>query len=153
MIADLDISVAERLAKLIRLLGSDRNGEVVAAVEAIKRTLKERNLDLHSLADLVIKGEKRDAPTKSDLRTAYNDGYQDGRRTAVDEMSDGWHEVAQFCMIHSKILKDYELSFVKQMLSLTERGRAPSEKQGRWLNSLHARIKEHHNERRRRRDD
>jgi hypothetical protein len=39
MTAVLDIPLAERLAKLVRLLGSDREGEVVAAAGALKRVL------------------------------------------------------------------------------------------------------------------
>jgi hypothetical protein len=42
--------VAEKLGNLIRLLSSDRDGEVGAALEAIKRTLKNANLSFHGLA-------------------------------------------------------------------------------------------------------
>jgi hypothetical protein len=64
MITDLDIPVAERVAKLIRLLSSDREGEVVAAAAAIKRVLKENDLDFHALADMVT-GECDKGATKS----------------------------------------------------------------------------------------
>lgn len=44
MVTDLDISAADRLAKLIRMLGSNHDGEVLAAVSALKRALAENEL-------------------------------------------------------------------------------------------------------------
>jgi hypothetical protein len=42
----------DRLAKLIRLIfGSDRDGEIVAAVAAVRRILASGNVDAHWLAD------------------------------------------------------------------------------------------------------
>ena len=48
--------IAGKLGKLIRLLSSDKDGEVLGAVGAIKRTLKSANLDVHDLAGLVENG-------------------------------------------------------------------------------------------------
>ena len=42
-----------RLGKLIRLLASDKGGEVVAAAGAINRALQAAGLDIHRLADVV----------------------------------------------------------------------------------------------------
>ncbi len=42
-----------RLGKLIRMLSSDKVGEVAAAAAALKRTLPSHGLDIHGLADLV----------------------------------------------------------------------------------------------------
>jgi hypothetical protein len=50
---------AKKLAKLLRLLASDKDGEVLAAVEAIKRTLDLADLDFHDLADVVTAGFKK----------------------------------------------------------------------------------------------
>ena len=43
----------ERLAKLIRVLSSDKDGEVVAAARALARVLADSGGDIHHLADLV----------------------------------------------------------------------------------------------------
>jgi hypothetical protein len=45
--------VAPRLVKLIPLLASDHDGEVVATVTAIRRTLAAVGLDLHDLAEVI----------------------------------------------------------------------------------------------------
>lgn len=44
-------SLAQRVAKLVPLLASDKDGEVVAAARAIARTLGTAGTDLHDLAD------------------------------------------------------------------------------------------------------
>jgi hypothetical protein len=59
---------ANKLAKLFRLLASDKDGEVIATVAAIKRTLDTADLDLHDLADAVEarfkKPDKQRTPAK-----------------------------------------------------------------------------------------
>lgn len=45
-----------KIGKLIRLLGSDEAGEVVAAAAALKRALAAKGKDLHDLADAVENG-------------------------------------------------------------------------------------------------
>ena len=44
----------DRLAKLIRLLGSDADGEVLSAARAIQNALAHEKHDLHALADLIV---------------------------------------------------------------------------------------------------
>jgi hypothetical protein len=50
--------VAPRIGQLIRLLGSDQDGEVVAAARALGRTLASVGEDFHTLADTI----ERSAP-------------------------------------------------------------------------------------------
>ena len=142
---DLDLPVADRLAKLIRLLGSDRDGEVVATVGAIKRTLEGAGLDLHSLAKM-INGEN--SASKGEIKRAYRDGFQDGYRTAEEEREDDddaddqptWYEAAKFCEARAARFNTYERDFIRNMVRWTARGREPSEKQARWLDSLFVRL-------------
>ena len=94
--------IAGRLGKLVRLLASDRDGEVVAAVQAIKRTLANVSLDIHALADGIeeCNGKKF---TEADAIEIYQRGVEDGHRAAeqngalnfstVGEPS--WNEIAR----------------------------------------------------------
>lgn len=43
-------TVAPKMAKLIPMLGTDQDGEIIATVRAIRRTLDGAGLDLHDLA-------------------------------------------------------------------------------------------------------
>ena len=149
MRTDIDIPVAERLAKLLRLLASDRDGEVVAAVTALKKTLEGAGLDHHDLADMVT-GKRGRGITPQEMqnveREAYRAGFRDGQRNAEhddgrdddDEIS--WHDVAKFCLERSQWLEPHESDFVKNMERWTRRGRKPSEKQRQWLDGLNTRL-------------
>jgi hypothetical protein len=54
----------KKVGKLVRLLSSDRDGEVIAAVAAIKRALDIADLDLHDLARAVADGFEKPKPQK-----------------------------------------------------------------------------------------
>jgi hypothetical protein len=51
-----------QLGKLVRLLSSNKDGEVLAAAHAIKRTLATRGLDFHNLAAAVETGLRMPLP-------------------------------------------------------------------------------------------
>jgi hypothetical protein len=53
------MTAAPPLGKIIRLLSSSVEGEVIAAAAAIKRTLASHNLDIHDLAEAVDAGLQR----------------------------------------------------------------------------------------------
>ena len=45
--------VTDKLGKLLRLLGSNQDGEVIATARSIVRVLKGAGLDLHVLVDSI----------------------------------------------------------------------------------------------------
>ena len=51
--AEFSVSTRRKLASSIRLLASDREGEILAAARAIPRALKAAGADIHTLAALV----------------------------------------------------------------------------------------------------
>ena len=60
MAASIPLAIAPRVGALLRLLGSDVDGEALGAARALRRTLGGVGLDLHALADAV---ERPPAPT------------------------------------------------------------------------------------------
>jgi hypothetical protein len=165
---------------LIRLLGSDRAGEVGAAVEAIKRTLDNNGLDFHALADrLTSKSTSKSDKTRADegaytagyqagQRAGWHEGFEEGQRAGLDRGrhggrprdgdvggradggADGWREMARFCLDHKHGLNEREADFVESMVEWTADGRPPTEKQGSWLNSIFEKLKERERNHRRR---
>jgi hypothetical protein len=138
--AALDLTTSDRLAKLIRLLGSD--GEALAAVNAMKRTLEAAGLDLHTIASLITAGDP------NVKRDAYARGYSDGQRAAVANVavyaSGGtceWREVAEFCAARAHGLSERERDFVTNMEKWTRRGLSLSPKQQEWLRSIRDRLR------------
>jgi len=49
----LDPPIRASLGKLVRLLGSDRNGEILGAAHALRRILNGAGLDMHDLARVI----------------------------------------------------------------------------------------------------
>jgi hypothetical protein len=124
MMADALTPIAAKLATFIRLLSSDKDGEVVVAARAMQRTLKAVGADIHALADRVEKpnGKLSDA----DMKVLYEAGFADGRRAAENTQQrsgdfynvDGtpsWHEMATWCQQQKDRLKDKEREFIDDM--------------------------------------
>jgi hypothetical protein len=112
-----------KLGKLIRLLGSDKPGEVVAAANAINRSLQSAGMDIHRLADAVASvplGPQR-SPDSSD----------------ADDQS-RWRDIRNFCADRAEFLTKRELQFIASMANW--RGR-PTPKQLNWLLMIERRIR------------
>lgn len=110
--------VAPKIAKLIPRLASDHDGEVVATVRAIRRTLESAGLDLHALA-----AELGDGITSEHGPTT-------------------WQELAAWCRnIGQHRLSLKEFMFVADMADRLILDAEPSEKQAAWLRSIYAKLR------------
>jgi hypothetical protein len=137
-----------RLAQLVRLTRSDREGEVASAVNAIARTLKAASADdIHALADLL------EAPNaiKSQAKKLYDAGHADGYAAGVQAAEakhhgaadfldeDGkptWEAVALFLQREKGRLAEKHHEFIDDMAGRTAWGREPTERQHKYLHSL-----------------
>ncbi len=140
--------IADRLGKFIRLLSSDRDGEVVAAARAIMRTLQAEKLDIHVLAGAIEK--PNGALSETDAKRIYDAGFDDGFRKAenaqhgsgtfrnVDGNPD-WHKMALFCQQRAEQLEEKHREFIHDIASRTV-WREPTEKQGKYLFSLFLKL-------------
>jgi hypothetical protein len=145
-VSDALAPIAGKLAKLIRLLASDKDGELVAAVHAIKRTLESCGLDMHALAD-GVEGTNGKKFTEQDALEIYQRGVEDGRKTAEAPVSfstvgePSWNDIARECEANAARLSPREQEFVRDMCSWTVNGGMPTEKQAKWLRSIWARLR------------
>lgn len=112
-----------QIAKLIPRLASDHDGEVLATVHAISRTLKSAGLDFHAVASACEHGHA--------ARHAH-----DAERT--QERS--WHAVAVWCRDRRSRLSPKEASFVSDMAHRLVLGGEPTEKQAAWLRAIYAKV-------------
>jgi hypothetical protein len=115
--------VTTRLGKLLRLLASDKSGEVVAAASAINRALKAEGLDIHHLAEAVERTAL--APRKASSPAPDNTLY-------------GWQVVRRFCLEHRGLLRGRELEFLDD---LGDWRRDLTTEQWKWLEAIYARLK------------
>ena len=124
----------EKLQKLIKMLSSTNDGEVIAAARAIMRTLEAEGADIHALAER-LEGRKL---SQSEMQRIYDKAFTDGKKAAAantgfsDVNGSGgpsFHEMA--CEIQDKEngrLSEKERDFVEDMVRWCAR-REPSEKQ------------------------
>jgi hypothetical protein len=127
------------------MLVSDRDGEVIAAVEALKRTLHSQSKDIHALADQIEK-PNGGGLTNAEMKRIYDAGFSAGvRETENRQYGSGdfhnvdgtpeWHEIARFCQQHNDRLKPSERDFIDNVTARTAY-REPTEKQEKWLRSI-----------------
>jgi hypothetical protein len=110
-------TIAGTVAKLIALLSSSQDGEVLGAVAAIRRTLAAEKLDLHDLAHLVA-----GSPSST-------------RGNGLDPIA-----AAQFCLDSGIPYDDREVKFLLNVPRLVRRGLPLTPKQAAWLHDLHLRA-------------
>jgi hypothetical protein len=131
-----------KISKLIRMLSSPNDGEVVAAARALMRTLEAEGADIHELAERV-EGRKL---SRAEMKIIYDRAFQDGKNAAV--AANGFSPVgvptfySMACEIQAKAngrLSPKEQDFIADMVRWCAR-REPSEKQAKWLHALYCKI-------------
>jgi hypothetical protein len=114
-------TIVPRLAKFVPLLGSDKPGEIVAAAEAMKRTLHGAGLDFHDLVKAIECSWSKPA------------GVESREPTAKD-----WQVLARDCLMSDEDrLRTAERDFLTTMLHWSSE---PSDRQLQWLNAIAARL-------------
>jgi hypothetical protein len=125
VLAVLTPSAQHKLGKLLRLLSSDKDGEVLAAASAIMRTLAAEGSDIHNLADTLC-------------RPAAHRAEERAQRASASADCTDWREVARECEAHIAVLNERERKFVNDMTGWRT---TPSEKQQAWLLSILTKVR------------
>ncbi len=112
-------STHERIGKLLPLLGSNQNGEVVAAARAIERTLRADGKDWHTLVASIGTAPRRAQPASNHWSGLH------------------WRSTAEFCAAHAQYLNGWEAGFVD---SLLKRRYPPTDKQAACLENIRQKI-------------
>ena len=132
----------EKIALALRLLDSDKVGEVVAAVLALKRLLQSLGTDLDGLAsgfEKILSSNGNGAITQAEMNKAISDAYAAGVQDAENRFhgaddfhsTDGkpnWGAVALFLQRNKHRLDAKHHTFVDDMA----RGREPTERQHKY---------------------
>ena len=134
----------KRLTLLIPMLASDKDGEVVASVRQIARTLAAEGKDFHDLVKMlsseptiVYQTVFRDRPEKKPQpETSRRKQWDFGGQAEGD-----WIEKADFCADHLDMLSEREAEFVQDMTRKLRRYGDPTEKQAAWLDAIYHRIR------------
>lgn len=113
-----------RLGKLIRLLASDKGGEVIAAAGAINRALHAAGLDIHRLADVVE-------------RSPLVPGQMPP--TSHDSAAGDWRAIRRHCADHEALMSVREREFITNIKHW--RGQL-TPKQRDWLTAIYQRLQD-----------
>ncbi|KLK90736.1 hypothetical protein AA309_23790 [Microvirga vignae] len=116
--------IAPKLSKLIPMLATDHDGEVVAAVRAIGRTLNGAGMDFHNLVEALCQHNPVTyAPPPS------------------EKEPETWSEIAIWCRNRDGGDLSYkERKFVVDMIHRTATGYEPTEKQAAWLRAIRVKL-------------
>jgi hypothetical protein len=151
----LNEPVAKRIAKLVRMLASDFDGEMLAAARRLKDLLKNEGLTHHDIAAVIesCNGEIEERKySDADAEIIFNRGVEQGREEQARKKeqivpadyydADGqprWDAIAAFCQKNHERLRPSEQKFIDDMVANTM-WRQPTEKQGRWLLTIFLRL-------------
>ena len=140
-------TLEERLADCIRVLSSEKDGEVVAAARALKRTLESAGTDIHGLANAIEKLGKRAEVSKEQMKQIWDTAVQhtENRLHGGDDFrsTDGkptWQSVALFCQRNRYRLEPKHHEFINDMAARTVYEREPTEKQHKYLFALFLKL-------------
>src|SRR5215510_6257451 len=115
-------TLEERIAAVVRLLASDRDGEIIAAVNALKRTLASAGTDINGLA----------LGTENRLHGGDDFRSTDGKPT--------WQAVALYCQRNIARLDTRHHDFINKVAAQTVYDQEPTERMHKYLFSLFLRL-------------
>ena len=139
-------SIAGDLAKCIRLLASDKDGEVVAASRALIRVI---GADIHDVADC-IGHSGNGALSEHEMQEIFDAGVKTGIKQTEQKLRNNQgvavqfpsaHDMAMYCYQHIDRLNKWEQEFVSNMVSWTRR-KPLSVKQQARLEEVYLRLGE-----------
>jgi hypothetical protein len=142
----------QKLADLIRRLGTEHEGEAVATVRALGRALASRGLTFTDLGDGIEKlasGGLTQSAMEQIRDAAYAKGLADAEHKHAERQvvyglrpdgSHDWEEIALYCQRQKARLEAKHHQFVDDMAARMTWSREPSEKQGRYILSLFRQI-------------
>ena len=146
------VSIAPKLANLIRRLSSDQDGEVVATARALNRTLQSIGADIHDIADR-IEHSGNGALVEAELKEVYDAGIKEGvRREKAHNQASGVpqgaavqfpsaRDMAMHCYRNlAELRSEWEQEFITNMASWT-RTRPLSSKQQAHLEKIYIKLR------------
>jgi hypothetical protein len=151
----LDEPVADRIAKLFRLLASDFEGEILSAVRRMKQLLARENLSFNDIATVIENAngtieERKYSDSDAETEKIFARGKQKGREEEAHKRelppefydADGvprWNVVALFCQKSVPRLNEWERGFIDNMAGKTL-WREPTPKEAKHLLAIFVKL-------------
>jgi|SRR5215831_19867956 len=154
--------LAAKLGKSIRMLASDKDGDIIAAAHAILRMLQSHGTDIHALAEHIENGSGNNGSTvseqfKEEVRTqmrknretAYAEGVRATEARFRPDGRLGFVEVALYVARERRRLRpcatqeahENRENFINKMELYAIQELEPYPKQGKWLFDLFVELR------------
>ena len=140
-------TLEERIADVIRLLASDKDGDIIAAAHALKRVLVSAGTDIHGLAHGIENLGKNAEVSKDQMKKVWDAAVQhtENRLHGADDFisTDGkptWQSVALYCQRNKHRLDTKHHDFIDKVAAQTVWNREPTERMHKYLFSLFLRL-------------
>jgi len=140
-------TLEEKIAAVVRLFASDRDGEKLAAVAALERTLKSAGTDFNGLAH-GIENLGKSTVVPDEIKKKIWDAaveHTENRLHGGDDFrsTDGkpdWKAVALFCQRNIQRLDARHHDFINKVAAQTVYYQEPTERMHKYLFSLFLRL-------------
>ena len=136
-------TLEEKIADRVRMLASDKPGEVVAAANALKLILASAGTDMNGLAHAIENLGKNTEVSKDQMKKIWDAAVQhtENRLHGADDFinADGkptWQSVALYCQRNKQRLAPKHHDFIDKVASQTVYDREPTERMHKYLFSL-----------------
>src|SRR5215813_5659896 len=140
-------TLEEKVASLVRLLASDKDGEIIAAARALKRTLESAGTDMNGLAHGIENLGKNAEVSKDQMKKIWDAAVQhtENRLHGGDDFrsTDGkptWEAVALYCQRNINRLDTRHHEFINKVAAQTVYDQEPTERMHKYLFSLFLRL-------------
>jgi hypothetical protein len=138
-------AVAERVGKILGRLGSSHDGEVVAARNALMKTLAGAGLGIVDLAEHITRPPEtrvvyRDRPAPQQGPRDFDYGGWRQSRSGFDPHRCNRARAAKLRAASPGFLSDWEASFLASLARQMDQGRELSPKQQGILREIHSRY-------------
>src|SRR5262249_24627822 len=140
-------TLEEKVASLVRLLASDKDGEIIAAARALKRTLESAGTDMNGLAHGIENLGKNAEVSKDQMKKIWDAAVQhtENRLHGGEgfRSNPGKPTPEQVALVYQRDKRRPNRNthdFVDKMAAQTVFGREPTEKQHKYLFALFLRL-------------
>lgn len=138
----------QRIEKIFRLLGSTHDGEIINAVNSIRKILVAQDKNFSDLANHLFSGSSQHPAYRPTTDSFYQNMQEEYRRQQQSKAknNDAHYKKCEFLINMPQVMTQWESTFIEDMflslgdLQSTMHKFGPSRKQEEWLNKIYSRY-------------
>lgn len=134
-------NIVQKILKVMPMLSSSNDCEVLGAVNAMKRILKAEGKDIYDLCSLLSNSTDSGSDTTKNTKTNTNKGYDFNSARNRSNQANSANKIRIERILESEFaLSDWETSFLESVAEQMGEGRTLSAKQKECLDKIYAKA-------------